>query len=110
MHGVRIWFSLEGYKDEHPTRWMKFLYTERANLYKKYLVPLVQGMKPNIQWDIQDLTGMSVITYWNQQESNGTTYQHIETIIPDGKKMYPVIVEAGKTEDAPPQDDGDVPF
>lgn len=112
--GIRFWFKLDGYKDEHPSRWMKFLYTEKANLYKKYLKPLVAGMKPNLNWDIQGLTGFKVKTYWNQEEVNGNVYQHIETIIPDGKKLVPVVLDdkgvVADTNSAPAQEEDSVPF
>ena len=111
---IRFHFNLDGYEHIHKSRFMKFSYDDRSNLFNKYLKPLVSGMKPYMPLDVQCLVGMEVVTYWGQNDAG--TFQHIETIIPQGKKIVP------KIEDLTPQessgdpvhetesDDSEVPF
>lgn len=47
------------------------------------------GIKPYCDFDIQQMVNMAVITYWGQNDSG--TFQHIETIIPQTKKIVPKI-------------------
>lgn len=80
---VRIKFKVDGYKYSHYSRWMGFSYGEKSNLYLKYLVPLVESAKPDMDFDLDALKGMKVRMLW--QEKNG--FQYIETIRPVGPKV-----------------------
>lgn len=84
--GCRFKFMLEGYKHAHYSRWLKFNYGEKANLYKKYLVPLVDGAKPEMDFDLDQLKGVKVKTLWSEKND----FQSVETIRPAGKKVIPV--------------------
>ena len=86
--GVRFKFKLEGYQYPHYSRWMKFNYGEKANLYLKYLAPLVDGAAPDMDFDLDQLKGLKVKTLWN--EKNG--FQSVETIRPIGKKVAPATL------------------
>jgi hypothetical protein len=85
--GVKFKFIIEGCEYPHSSRWMKFIYAAKANLYQKYIVPLVEGAKPFMDFDMDQLKGMKVKMLW---VDNGE-YQNIETIRPaDGKKIVPL--------------------
>lgn len=79
---VRFKFELEGYKFPHYSRWFKFNYGERANLYKIFLSKLVEKPKPDMDFDLDLLKGMKIKTIWNE---NGD-FQNLESIFPlEGK-------------------------
>ena len=105
--GVRIVFKLEGYEFEHKSRWMKFTYVEKSNLYKKYLLSLVEGAKPDMDFDIQELQGMKVKTLWKADiKPDGKVFQEIDTIRPIGIKLKPTTQESH----ASIVEDEDIPF
>ena len=90
---VRIKFKLDGYDYPHYSRWGSFNYGEKSNLFKKYLLPLVEGAEPVKEkdskfngFDIQQLQGMAVKTLWGENEKG---YQHVETIRPLEGKIVP---------------------
>ena len=64
---VRFRFKLDGYEKPHVSRWMTFNYGEKANLVKKYLMPLLGEMKAD--FDIESMNGMPVKVMW--AEKNG---------------------------------------
>uniref|UniRef100_A0A6M3IV98 Uncharacterized protein n=1 Tax=viral metagenome TaxID=1070528 RepID=A0A6M3IV98_9ZZZZ len=80
---VRLVFKLDGYKFPHRTRWMKFNVGEKANLYKLILSKLVEGAKPDMDFDIDHLKGMKIKTLWAE---NGD-FQNLESIFPLEKKL-----------------------
>lgn len=88
---VRFKFVLDGYKFAHYSRWYKFNYGEKANLYKIFLIKLVENAEPNIDFDLDLLKGMKVKTLWNE---NGD-FQNLESI-------YPIDAKA-KASDLVPQ-------
>lgn len=102
LPATRFKFKLEGCEYPHYSKWMFFGYSEKSNLYLKFLVPLVEGAKPDMDFDLDQLKGMKVKTLW----VNKGDFQHIETIRPIGKKITPLNV----TEDEPAEiheaDDG----
>lgn len=104
--GVRFVFELKGYNFKHYSRWMKFNYGMKANLYLKYLMPLVDGAKPDMVFDIQDLKGLAVKTIWKEDVRGDQVYQSIETIRPLGKKLKPLT--APQAPDTEPVDQEDV--
>lgn len=83
---VRLKFKIEGMKFLHPTRWMKFNYHKKSNLYKKYLVALVEGMKEYGDYDIMRLQGMKVKMLWKNDDEEGN-FQSLDTIRPADKKL-----------------------
>lgn len=94
--GVRLVFNIDGYKYPHKTGWMKFNYSAKANIFKKYLMSLVEGAKEYMDFDLDQLKGMKVKMLW---ADNGE-FQNIETIRPvDGKKLIPVAAEQEKTDE-----------
>jgi hypothetical protein len=81
--GVRFKFHLEGCQHPHYSRWMKFSYAEKANLYKIFIAKLVENPAPDMDLDLDLLKGMKVKTLWN---GNGE-YQNLESIFPAGAKV-----------------------
>lgn len=103
---VKFIFELYGYAEKHHSRWMAFSYDDRSNLFKKYLTPLVSGIKPYSNFDIQQLVGMEVQVTWGQDVSKtGRVFQHVETIIPKTRKIVPKIADSVPQE-APEDDHG----
>lgn len=103
---TRFKFKLEGCQYPHYSRWMTFSYSEKSNLYTKYLVSLVENAQPDMDFDLDNLKGMKVKTLWS--EHNG--YQGIETIRPVGKK---IAYQSGLPEiqmDEELQPDDEIPF
>ena len=98
---VRFVFELDGYSYPKYSRWMYFSYGEKTNLYRKYLVKLVDGAKPDMDFDLDALVGMRVKTIWAEQ--NG--FQYVELIQPEGKK----ISADATPEEIPEIDLGDIP-
>jgi len=94
---VRLVFSVDGYKFPHKTSWMKFSYSEKSNLFKKYIASLVHGAKEYMDFDLDQLKGLRVKMLWADKGD----YQHIETIRPIGDKVLPV---------AKPDSEETVPF
>lgn len=81
--GVRLVFTVDGYKFAHKTPWMRFSYSAKANLYKKFVAPLVANAEEYMEFDLDLLKGMKVRMLW---ADNGE-YQNIETIRPIGDKV-----------------------
>lgn len=105
--GVRFKFSLEGYNFPHYSRWMTFSYGEKSNLYRKYLFCLVDGAKPDMDFDLDELKGFPIKTMW----SNNDDFQNLEMIRPQGAMLKPegqrqVPAGNGKNADA----EYDIPF
>ena len=84
---VRFKFILDGYKFPHKSNWMKLSYHEKSNLYIKYLSALVEGAKPDMDFDLEQLQGLPVKIMWKQ---NGE-YQNVEIIRPKGAKVKPDV-------------------
>jgi hypothetical protein len=81
--GVRFKFLLDGYQYPHYSRWMKFSYAEKSNLYKIFIAKLVESPTPDMDLDLDLLKGMKIKTLWNE---NGE-YQNLESIFPAGAKV-----------------------
>lgn len=80
---VRFKFSIEGYQYHHYSRWMSFSYGEKSNLYRMYLVPLVVGAEPDMNFDLDVLKGMKIKMLWAEKNN----FQFPETIRPFTKKI-----------------------
>jgi hypothetical protein len=104
--GVRLVFSVDGYQYLHKTPWMKFVYSAKANIFNKYVLPLVQGAAEWMDFDLDQLKGMRVKMLWKDVGE----FQGIETIRPaDGKKIIPANHSHAGFHDAAEPDD-EVPF
>jgi hypothetical protein len=98
----RIIFSVDGYQYPHGTGWMSFNLSEKSNLFKKYVLALVEGAEEYMEFDLDQLIGMKVKMMWSDKGD----FQHIEVIRPVGSKIIPVFnKEEKKTES-----EEDVPF
>jgi hypothetical protein len=94
--GVRFKFKLIGYEHPHYSRWMKFNYGVKSNLYGKYLVPLVENPMPDMDFEIENLEGLKVKILWS--ERNG--FYNVETIRPaNGRVKHEVKEEEPPIEE-----------
>lgn len=84
---VRFKFKLEGCQFPHYSNWMSYNYSEKSNLYKKYLRGLVEGAKPNMEFDLDRFKNIQVKTMW---ETNGD-FDNLSMIRPRDKKLDPKI-------------------
>lgn len=91
---VRFIFDLEGYQFKHYSRWYKFSYSEKSNLYKKIVSKLVEGAKPDMDFDLDCLEGMQVKTIWDE---NGG-FQNLDSIFPLNGKIKADAVPPTKEE------------
>lgn len=81
--GVRIVFMLDGYQYPKYSRWMRFNYGEKANLYKLILFKLVEGAFPDMDFDLDCIRNMRVKTLWNENNN----FQNLESIFPLDTKV-----------------------
>ena len=99
--GIRLKFKFDGCQYAHYSRYMKFNVGEKSNLYKKYLLKLVENAVPDMDVDLDILNGMKVKTLW---ADNGD-FQNLENIFPVGEKVKADAV-VPTTEEPPIVDDG----
>ena len=102
----RIVFKVDGYKFDHITPWMTFNLSEKSNLFKKYVSPLVDGATEYMEFDLDQLIGMKVKMLWADKGD----FQHIETIRPLGDKVIPGQVKKVVDDLAEAIGDDEVPF
>lgn len=99
---VRIKMTLEGYEFPRTSGWLRFSNGEKASLYKKYLVPLVEGIKPDAKFDLDHLIGMKVQLMFIQNKE----YQNINVIVPADKPLgytdQPATAKESMTEEQVP--------
>src|ERR1700690_826324 len=62
---VRFKFKLDGCEYAHFSNWMSYSYSEKSNLFKKYLCGLVEGAQPNMDFDLDRLKNLKVRTMWS---------------------------------------------
>lgn len=99
---TRLKFKLDGYKFPHYTRWMKFSLGEKANLYKKYVSKLVENATPDMDMDMDILSGMKIKIVWSEDGD----FQNIDAIYPVGPKVKADTVVVPTVDlDAPPIDE-----
>jgi hypothetical protein len=91
---IRFKFKLDGYEYPHYSRWMYFGYGEKTTLYTKYIVNLVEGAKPDFDFDLRALVGLEVKIMWAEKNE----FQFPEIIRPKGEKIR-ADAEAVITED-----------
>ena len=87
MDAVKLKFSLQGIEYQKSTPWMRFSYSEKSNLFKKFIVPLVEGAKKDMDFDIEQLVGMKIKTIWIDGED--PKYQNLQLILPLDNKIVP---------------------
>lgn len=87
---VRITMILDGMKFPRKTPWMRFSYSDKANLYILFVEPLVEGAKPYMKFDLDQIKGMKIQTLWKDKGE----FQNLTTVMPaDGKKISPLLAE-----------------
>ena len=86
---VRFKFKFDGYNHPHYSRWMKFMYASKANLYVKYVSKLVDNAQPDMELDLDLLQGLEVKTIWVE---NGD-FQNLESIFPLNKKTLLFLIQ-----------------
>lgn len=95
---VRFKFKVDGYKYHHYSRWMSFNFGEKSNLFLKYLVPLVDGAAPDMDFDLDALKGVKIKVLWAEKNE----FQFPETIRPIGKKLSPKTLPVIDVDDDEP--------
>jgi hypothetical protein len=83
QEAVRFIFELDGYQHRHFSRWLKFNYGEKANLYKIFITKLVEDAQPDLDFDLDLLKGMKIKTLWAENKG----YQNLESIFPVDAKV-----------------------
>lgn len=107
---VRFVFKIDGLKFKHYSRWMSFFYGDKANLFQKYILQLVHGAKPNMEFDIDQLKGMRIKMIW-QDDPKNPDYQVIQLIVPEKDKIVPLnLAKPGMAEVHGNPDEEEVPF
>lgn len=94
---VRFKFKIENLSYSHYSNWMSFSYAEKANLYIKYLTPLVSEAAPNMDFDLDRLKGMKLKMLWTEFKG----FQKPETIRPFNGKIdsLPSVSDSFEPED-----------
>lgn len=96
---VRLKFIIDGLKYPKTSGWMTFSYGEKSSLYTKYLTSLVEGAKPHMDFDLDQLKGLKVKMLW-KNFGDQDQYQGVDTIRPVNKKVVPLNTNPGKIETA----------
>jgi len=105
---IRFIFKLGDYHHNHYSRWMNFNVGEKSNLYNKYMVKLIEGIKPDADIDLDILKGMEVKTLWNEKND----FQFIESIFAAQPKIQvetAIMPVSTREEEEPPLEE-DPPF
>ncbi len=87
---IQFKFIVEGCKFPKKSKFLKFTYSKKSNLFKKYIVPLVQGAKEYMQYDAARLTGLKVKMIWKWDDPD-QKFQSIELLKPADGKLLPFI-------------------
>lgn len=108
---VRFKFTLEGHQYPHYSRWMRFSYGERSNLFAKYLKFLVEKAHPDMELDMDELKNFKVKTMWIQ---NGD-WDNLEQIRPSEGKLKTSGNAPSAGDQEPPEEAAgtaieDIPF
>lgn len=81
--GARFTFEIEGCKFPHKSRWMKLVYSKKAPVFKKYIMPLVEGAREYMDWDLDNLKGMRIKMLWRDDGN----FQDIDTVRPRDRAL-----------------------
>ena len=101
---VRIQFDLEGCVFPHYSRWLTFSYGEKANLYKMFIVKLVENARPDMEFDLDKIKGMRIKTIWNETKTDKGTFQNLELIAPEKSKIVLTVADI-RTDEVPLEDE-----
>ena len=80
---IRFKLKLDGYKFPHYSRWMRLSTSEKSNLYKTYVVKLVEGAVPDIDMDLDALRNMKIKVIFSEENN----FQNIDAIYPAAAKV-----------------------
>jgi len=83
---IRFKFKIEGLNYSHYSRWGLFSYSEKSNIYLKYLIPLVEGATPDMKFDIKKLEGLPIKMVWADDPRN-PDFQSVQIIVPLNGKI-----------------------
>lgn len=92
---VRFVFELLGCQFKHRSKWISFNYGEKSNLYQKFISKLVEGARPDMDFDLDELKGFKVRTLW----SDNGDFQNLDTILPLNRKLVPMGIQASQVND-----------
>ena len=98
---AKILIQLDGYKDKKSTGWWSFNYSEKSNLYKFFIQPLVKNAAPNIDFDLDNLKNLRVKVMYTQAGE----YQNLMAVRPADDKVlssYTPPVEKAPNDDEVP--------
>jgi len=101
--GVQFTLEISGLREPKKTRWYRFSYDQKSNLYKLFIAPLVQDAQPYMEFDLDQLKGVAVKMLWKNDKD--PRYQSIETIRPVGSKVVSNIPQGPKPVFDQRQDD-----
>ncbi len=101
---VKIKMVLDGYKFPKSSGWLTFNYSDKAKLYKTFIIGLVADPKPFMDFEMDSLKGMKIkVMYENNPKD--PQYQNIVRVRPVGEKIE---ANAEPSSDAPEAEE--VPF
>ena len=80
---AKIQIELKGYKDKKSTGWLSFNYSQKSNLYKFFIEPLVEGARPNMDFDLDNLKNLRIKVMYAQKGE----YQNLFAVRPDQTKI-----------------------
>lgn len=92
--GVQLKFVISGLEHPKKSRWFRFSYDERSNVYKLFLAPLVKDAAPYMEFDMDQLKGMKIKMLW--KDDKDPRYQSIDNIRPVGDKIVSNIPQGPK--------------
>jgi len=100
---IRFKLKLDNYQFPHYSRWMRLSLSEKANLYKKYVVKLVEGAVPDMDMDLDALKNMKIKVIWSEDGD----FQNIDAIYPVGSKVKVTdpVPTVDLDKDEPPVDE-----
>jgi len=79
---LRLILGLDGYAFNHNSRWLTASMNKESNFYKNFVAKLMPDVKPNTDFDSDELKGMKVKVMYENTEWQGKTYQNISAIRP----------------------------
>lgn len=84
---VQFKFIIKGCAFPKKSKFLKYVYSKKSNLYKKYMISLIENPKEYMAYDIDRVIGLKVKMLWKDEDPDGK-FQGIDVIRPaDGKKL-----------------------
>ena len=91
---VRFKFKLDGYEHPKYSNWLSFSYSEKANLYCKYVEPLIPGATPYFDFDLSTLKGKRVKLMFSETTYKDKPFFSVEMVRPiNGSSTKPQAQE-----------------